>query len=244
MALIAAVIVLCLHEYGLILLAGKKPVNRIALMVFGVIMMLGALAARVPAMADSANNIAPFFVGLSVMGIFLVEVLSSRRSMESAANTLLGVMLIPWALMYLINLRLLDPYGEYFTYMLFISVWAGDCMAYFIGTKFGKHRLNKEVSPKKSWEGFFAGVLGAVIAAVVCWEIFFPWYITWWAAALLGLAISLSGQLADLAESLIKRSNGVKDSSAILPGHGGFLDRFDSYLFAAPVLYYIILAFI
>lgn len=241
MAFVIAIIILCLYEYGLVLLTANRPVSRVSLIIFGTLMTIGALAGRLPFTLDFPSNLAGFFISLTLAGIFLVEILTPNRSLERVGNTFLGVFLIPWALAHLINIRMMEPYGEYFTYIMFFTVWASDSAAYFIGKAIGKHRLNAEVSPKKSWEGAIAGLIFGTIAAVVCWDLFFPWYITWIQAALLGLSISCLGQISDLAESLIKRSAGAKDSSNLLPGHGGFLDRFDSYLLIAPVFYYILL---
>lgn len=241
MAFVIAVIILCLYEYGLILLTAKKPVSRISLIIFGIVMTVAALAGRLPSTMDYPSNIAGFFTAITLAGVFFIEIITPNRSIERAANTLLGVFLIPWTLAHLINIRMIEPYGDYFTYIMFITVWSTDTFAYFIGRALGRHKLNKEVSPKKSWEGAVAGFLFGTGAAIVCWHLFFPAYITWVQAACLGAVISVLGQISDLTESLIKRGAGVKDSSNLLPGHGGFLDRFDSYLLIAPVLYYVIL---
>jgi phosphatidate cytidylyltransferase len=241
MAFVVAVIILCLYEYGLMLLTSNKPVSRTSLIIFGIVMTIGAVAGRLNTTLDYPSNLGAFFLAITLVGIFFVEILTPKRSLERVANTFLGVVLIPWALAHLINIRLLEPYGEYFTYIMFFTVWASDTFAYFIGKAFGKHRLNQEVSPKKSWEGAIAGVVFGTAIAVFFWNLLFPWYITWKAAMFLGILISALGQISDLAESLIKRSVGAKDSSNILPGHGGVLDRFDSYLLIAPVLYYILL---
>jgi phosphatidate cytidylyltransferase len=243
-ALVAAITIICLYEYGLILLTGKKPVSRVSLIIFGVVMTIAAISNRVPYCFEHQNNIASFFIVLSVAGIFFVEMLSKKKSLERVANTVLGVFLIPWTLVHLINIRLIEPYGEYFTYILFISVWAYDVTAYFTGCYLGKHKLNKDISPKKTWEGAAGGLVAAVAAALICWNLFFPWYISCWQAVCLGVIIAAFAQLSDLAESLIKRSAGVKDSSNILPGHGGVLDRFDSFIFTAPVLYYVALSLV
>ena len=119
-------------------------------------------------------------------------------------------------------------------------LWANDTGAYLIGTAIGKHRLFERISPKKSWEGSIGGFIISMIAAFL-FSIFYTklniyeWFIF---AAL----ISVSGTYGDLTESILKRKIGVKDSGNILPGHGGLLDRFDSSLFAAPVIYsYLIL---
>lgn len=241
MAFIAAIIILCVYEYGLILLTANKPVSRVSLAIFSVVMTLAAVLGRLPSMAEYPSNLNSFFIALTVVGIFFVEIVTPKRSLERIANTFLGVFFIPWTLAHLISIRMMEPYGEYFTYIIFFTVWATDIAAYFVGTALGKHRLNEEVSPKKSWEGAIAGAIAGAAAALLCWDLFFPWYITWTTALGLGLLITFLGQLSDLAESLIKRSAGVKDSSSILPGHGGILDRFDSYLLIAPVVYYVLL---
>jgi phosphatidate cytidylyltransferase len=239
MAFIAAVILLCLYEYGLMLLSSGQPVSRVSLLAFGIIMAVAALAARLP--TAYAGNIDSFFIALTLCGIFFVEILTPGRSAQRAANTLLGVMLIPWSLAHLINIRLLEPQGMYITYTMFITVWTSDTMAYFCGKAFGRHKLSPGVSPKKSWEGAIAGVIFGAGAALLCRDLFFPSYFTWAQAAALGALTAALGAVSDLAESLIKRGAGAKDSSNILPGHGGILDRFDSYLFIAPVLYYVLL---
>ena len=241
MAFVSAIILLCLYEYGLILLTAKKPVNRVSLIVFGILMIIGAVAGRADVQMGVPSNIPSFFMALSLAGIFFVEVITPRRSAERAANTLLGVILIPWSLAHLINIRLIEPYGEYFTYILFFTIWATDTGAYFTGRFLGKHKLNKEVSPKKTWEGAIGGTVIGTAVALFCWDLFFPWYITAVQAACLGLMISVLGQISDLAQSILKRSSGVKDSSNILPGHGGLFDRFDAFLLTAPVLYYVLL---
>ena len=101
-------------------------------------------------------------------------------------------------------------------------------------------KANKEVSPKKTWEGAIGGTLLALGGAVVMRNLFLSSLLSIPAALWLGLLVAVVGQISDLAESVIKRSTGVKDSSNLLPGHGGFLDRFDSYLLLAPVFYYVV----
>ena len=117
----------------------------------------------------------------------------------------------------LVRLQQHDPWV---LFLLLAIVWLGDTAAYYVGTRFGRHRLAPVVSPKKSWEGAIAGFLTSV------------------ASALLGIAalVAVASQLGDLAESLLKRGAGVKDSGELLPGHGGLWDRMDAMLFAAPVM--------
>jgi phosphatidate cytidylyltransferase len=114
--------------------------------------------------------------------------------------------------------------------------WVGDIGAYYAGRAFGRHKLAPVVSPKKTWEGAVASVVTSVAVAGAYLTHFVPG-VSWPVAIALTAAANAAGQLGDLAESAMKRGAGVKDSGTILPGHGGFLDRVDSTLFALPVVY-------
>jgi phosphatidate cytidylyltransferase len=127
-------------------------------------------------------------------------------------------------------------WGGYTVISILAIIWICDTAAYYIGSAVGKHKLFPRVSPKKSWEGSIAGFAGAVVSAVL-FKIFFLEYLSLGSAVLVGLIIGTIGQLGDLVESLIKRDAGVKDSSNIIPGHGGVLDRFDSLILTSPVIY-------
>jgi CDP-diglyceride synthetase len=118
---------------------------------------------------------------------------------------------------------------------LFGLLWIGDSAAMFIGKVFGKHKLAPAVSPNKTVEGFVGGVIGSIAVAVLLgfWRLT---EVPVWQLMLIAAACSVAGQLGDLVESMWKRSLNLKDSSAIIPGHGGVLDRFDSLLFAAPIM--------
>ncbi len=119
---------------------------------------------------------------------------------------------------------------------LFVTIWLCDSAAYFLGTAFGKHKLFPRVSPKKSWEGAVAGFIFSVLSMIVMRE-FFLQFLSITDAVIIGVLIGIVGQVGDLIESLIKRDAGVKDSSTLIPGHGGIFDRFDSLLFTAPFIY-------
>jgi phosphatidate cytidylyltransferase len=121
-----------------------------------------------------------------------------------------------------------------FVMTLFVAIWACDTFAYFVGKSIGKHRLFERVSPKKSIEGALGGLAGAVLAFLAVY--YFEWYnISLELSLISGLIVGTFGQFGDLVESWFKRDAGIKDSSHILPGHGGILDRFDSLIFVAPV---------
>jgi len=117
----------------------------------------------------------------------------------------------------------------------FLVLWANDTGAYLIGVTAGRHRLMERISPKKSWEGFFGGLVLSVFAAWLLSGWFGVISQTRWMIA--AVIISITGTLGDLVESMLKRSMGVKDSGSVMPGHGGFLDRFDSTLLSFPLVY-------
>ena len=131
-----------------------------------------------------------------------------------------------------------QPNGRAWVFWLFLVVMAGDSAAYFIGGRFGRHKLAPTLSPGKTFEGawgYMAGaVLGGFVAAILAFNLF-SWRFSWWEILALSLAVSVLGQFGDLFESWIKRVHNVKDSGTLLPGHGGVLDRVDSLLFTLPV---------
>jgi phosphatidate cytidylyltransferase len=123
----------------------------------------------------------------------------------------------------------------------FLLIWANDTGAYLAGVSFGRHRLMERISPKKTWEGIFGGVILTVLVA---------WLLSGWLGVvdkyhwvIIALIISVTGTYGDLFESMLKRSAGVKDSGTIMPGHGGFLDRFDSVILSFPLVYLFISLF-
>ncbi|MBN9398574.1 MAG: phosphatidate cytidylyltransferase ['Candidatus Kapabacteria' thiocyanatum] len=184
-----------------------------------------------------------------VTGTVLALTLELWRNKPNALlnvmSTVTGVIYVSGGLGSLIYLRGYDhPWfldarfadgGASFILTLFVSVWMCDSVAYFAGMAFGKHKLFPRVSPKKSWEGAVAGGLGAIVAAIVLGGWLLP-HAPMWLLATLGGIVGVFGQIGDLAESLMKRDATIKDSSHLIPGHGGVLDRFDSMLFVAPLI--------
>jgi phosphatidate cytidylyltransferase len=161
-----------------------------------------------------------------------------RRQKEGAfigwAWTIAGILYLGWLLSYFVALRGLDN-GRNWVFLALATNFASDTAAYFAGRALGKHKLAPSISPGKTWEGAVAGVIGAIIVSLL-FTLLLP--ISYGQAIILGLLISIFGQLGDLVESLFKRNMGVKDSGQLLPGHGGFLDRIDSVVFAGVVVYY------
>jgi phosphatidate cytidylyltransferase len=157
---------------------------------------------------------------------------------------MLGVFYVAFLASHLVLLRELPlaagldySIGSSFVFLAFAVTWACDTGAYIVGTVAGKHPLIPRVSANKTVEGSIGGLAFAVAGAAVAKYTFAP-YLTLGQAAILGMAAGAIGQLGDLVESMIKRDADVKDTSGLIPGHGGVLDRFDGLLFTAPLLYY------
>jgi phosphatidate cytidylyltransferase len=152
------------------------------------------------------------------------------------AAMLLGILYVGFLLSHMVLLSQ-QPRGIYWVFLLIATVWAGDTCAYFTGTLMGKHKLYPRISPKKSVEGLLGGLAGSIVAALLFRRFFFG-DLGLSHAIILAVFIMILGQIGDFAESMFKRSANVKDSSRLIPGHGGLLDRIDSFLLSAPFLYY------
>ena len=155
-----------------------------------------------------------------------------RQALPHAAFLLFGIVYIFGAWKFAILLRAASPHWLAFALIL---NWVGDGFAYYIGKSFGRHRLATKISPNKTWEGSLASVAGSMLFGV--FYLNHTLSVPIFEGALLTAAANIAGQAGDLAESALKRGAGVKDSSTLLPGHGGLLDRVDSTLFALPVVY-------
>jgi len=175
-------------------------------------------------------------ITLSLIGLLV------RRPKEQAFNswawTMAGVLYTGWLLSYLVALRGSTD-GRNWVLLALFATFASDTAAFFIGRTWGRRKLEPTISPAKTWEGSIGGICGAII---MTWLFTLPTPlqvpIPWWQGIILGLLVSIFGQFGDLIESLLKRNMGVKDSSHLLPGHGGLLDRMDSVVFAAVLVYY------
>jgi len=198
-----------------------------------------------------------------ILGCFILismayHVFAYERGRDQAATdfaiTIAGGVYLGFVGSYLVSLRNL-PEGLWWVLLALPSVWLADSGAYFIGRSFGRHKMSKRVSPKKSWEGYFGGILvgiiGTALLAMLWQYLAGRWptqlgsasLITPMNGAILGLILSLLTVFGDLGESMIKRQVGVKDSGSLLPGHGGVFDRIDSWLWAGIISYFVIFYF-
>jgi phosphatidate cytidylyltransferase len=181
---------------------------------------------------------------LVILLVLLTELFRNKNSaIFNSGTTLMGIFYVGLFAASLIKIRELYNYNNFIynrggliIISLLITIWVCDSAAFFIGTPFGKHKLFKRVSPNKSWEGAIAGFVFSIIT-VIALKSFLIDFLSWEDVLIIGIVTGIFGQIGDLIESLIKRDSGVKDSSAIIPGHGGIFDRFDSLLFTAPIIF-------
>ena len=163
------------------------------------------------------------------------------REIPTVANrfaaTVAGIVYAGFLTTYLAKLKLIDPHhvGDTVVIVLLVA-WVADTGGYFAGRFLGKAKLYEAVSPKKTWAGAYGGLAGSVLGVAGLKLLFADW-LSWMDVFLIAIPGGILGQMGDLAESLIKRAVGVKDSGALLPGHGGILDRIDAVLFIAPYVY-------
>lgn len=164
-------------------------------------------------------------------------------AINNIAATLFGILYIGLLFSSLIAVREFYGYsdflyeqGGFIIISIFITIWVCDSAAFFLGTAFGKHKLFPRVSPNKSWEGAVAGFIFSLITMTALKFLLLD-FLNWTDVVILGSIVGIVGQIGDLIESLIKRDAGVKDSSALIPGHGGIFDRFDSLLYTSPFVY-------
>ncbi|HNC89222.1 MAG TPA: phosphatidate cytidylyltransferase [Anaerolineales bacterium] len=208
------------------------------------------------ALVTLARMFAPEFAmpvfGAAILAALTYHLIAYERGRDQAALdfciSIGGVVYIGWIGSYLFDLRNLPQGGWWFMLVMF-CVWAGDSGAYSIGRAYGKHKMAPRLSPKKSWEGYVASVFTGIITGG-----FYVWVfqrfgslthdISIWQGAILGLLLGAFPTLGDLGESMIKRQSGLKDSSDIIPGHGGFFDRIDSWLWGSMIGFYFLVWFI
>lgn len=188
------------------------------------------------------------FILVLLLAVFLIETFSFSNSgwNRLMAVTVAGIM-VP---AFFSGLLMLRNYGDnatgfILTFTLLLMVWANDIFAFFGGKSMGKHPLAPRISPSKTIEGFIWGVVGSFIALILCQLLIADYPLTWAVSIPFAVIAGLMGPAGDLAESKLKRASGIKDSSALMPGHGGMYDRFDALLFSAPasIVYFRLLGF-
>ena len=174
------------------------------------------------------------FIGIMAIFEWHKLILVGRPIMPNILFMVLGVVYIVSPCLILVLLRNNSQFGTHFIMLFLLIIWATDIGAYVFGRLIGGYKLAPKISPNKTWSGFFGGLISAIIAGVVYKFFLYP-QIVISIVVLTCVIISFAGQIGDLFESWCKRKLGVKDTSNIIPGHGGVLDRVDSILLSSPV---------
>lgn len=242
----AATAVLCASElYAFTRSEHRKPNEVFGLIAVAAMPVVAALYAMSnPVSATALGRAQAGAIGLAgVVGMLGVAALLwhlAFRQITTAdtAVTVFGAVYVGFSLSHLVLLDLLEN-GQMFVIATLVSVWANDVLAYAVGGAIGRTRLAPEISPKKSWEGLAAGTLGTVGVWVGTYYLIQSPLPLWW-HVLIGVAVSAGAVAGDLFESRLKREAGVKDSGRLMPGHGGFLDRFDSMILVSVLTFYLI----
>jgi len=226
--------------YEFISMANKKDVS-------------GSLIIGIPAVVTIVLNAYFNFVEFSSLIFFIVFIVllhelfrNKKSAILNLGVTFLGILYIGVFVSAFILLReYFDDYqhGAMVIISMLATIWICDSAAYFFGLSFGKHRLFLRVSPKKSWEGAIAGFIFSILTMLAA-KLLVVDFLSWQNVIIIGFILGTVGQVGDLIESLLKRDAGVKDSSNIIPGHGGIFDRFDSLIYSVPIVFLYIKYFI
>jgi phosphatidate cytidylyltransferase len=192
-----------------------------------------------------------WILGLIIIASMIYHMIAYERGRDKAGTdfsiTISGIVYVGWLGAYLVSLRNL-PNGAWWFMVSLPSIWAADSGAYFYGIRYGKRKLSPRLSPKKTVEGYLAGVVcgpifGVAFSALAISQVGGEVGFSLLRGGILGLILAIFTTLGDLGESMFKRQFGVKDSSHLLPGHGGVFDRIDSWIWGASISYYIITLF-
>lgn len=238
LAMVGLLLGLAAWEYARLFEARDQRPARV-LLIAGVLLLLAS--AQFPAL-----NPRGVLLALLILGPLVWHLLDYERGAPRAGTdfviTVGGIFYIGWLGSYFVALRLL-PNGAWWLLAALTSMWVADTGAYTFGRLFGRHKMAPRLSPKKTWEGYFGSVLTGSLGCALL-SLFWGLgagpgsHLTWQTGAVLGLLVGALGPLGDLGVSMLKRQMGVKDTGSLLAGHGGALDRVDSWLVAVPVGYY------
>jgi phosphatidate cytidylyltransferase len=237
----AAILSIAVYEFGLLVRSkGYRP--SLPIMTVGVLAL--SIARNLWGLGSTAHILAFLCLASQVWHIVDYE-RGATSSGTDFALTMGGLLICGWIGSYLISLRNL-PNGLWWVLIILPCVWTADGFAYIVGHAFGKHPLSHRLSPKKTWEGFFGGVMGGALSGYLLpllWRagFFNTEAVTVVNGLIVGIIISILTPLGDLSISMIKREYNAKDTSTLIPGHGGLLDRIDSWLWAGILGYYIVL---
>ena len=245
--LLAALSVIAAHELLTAVCGAEKAKRWTALPAVTGALVIAAVYFSGEHYADSpAGTVLRWLIAAAVLALMLASVLTYGRPgalvLQDVCVMAVAGLVIPWAFSCMLQLRML-PHGAGMVLMPLVAAFCSDSAALFTGMACGRHKMAPLVSPHKTVEGALGGIAGGVVGMVIFRIVFYfctlvPLHIGW--CVVIGLAGALMGELGDLSFSVIKRQVGIKDYGRLLPGHGGVLDRFDSVLFAAPMIWMIV----
>ena len=245
--LLAVLSVIAAHELLTAVCGAEKAKRWTALPAVTGALVIAAVYFSGEHYADSpAGTVLRWLIAAAVLALLLASVLTYGRPgalvLQDVCVMAVAGLVIPWAFSCMLQLRML-PHGAGLVLMPLVAAFCSDSAALFTGMACGRHKMAPLVSPHKTVEGALGGIAGGVVGMVIFRIVFYfctlvPLHIGW--CVVIGLAGALMGELGDLSFSVIKRQVGIKDYGRLLPGHGGVLDRFDSVLFAAPMIWMIV----
>lgn len=245
--LLVALSVIAAHELLTAVCGAEKAKRWTALPAVTGALVIAAVYFSGEHYADSpAGTVLRWLIAAAVLALLLASVLTYGRPgalvLQDVCVMAVAGLVIPWAFSCMLQLRML-PHGAGMVLMPLVAAFCSDSSALFTGMACGRHKMAPLVSPHKTVEGALGGIAGGVVGMVIFRIVFYfctlvPLHIGW--CVVIGLAGALMGELGDLSFSVIKRQVGIKDYGRLLPGHGGVLDRFDSVLFAAPMIWMIV----
>ncbi|MEA2081401.1 MAG: phosphatidate cytidylyltransferase [Elusimicrobiota bacterium] len=244
--IVAAVLLIAQYEFYNIVSSSQLSPQKALCLPAGFLILASAYLRSSNMLLSNQKGIPAFVLTFTLAAILIGHLFSKniRYFIESLGVSLAGIFMIPWLGSYFILLRDIAPYGKEYFIMMIGSVWIVDTAAYIAGSKYGKKKLAKTISPKKTVVGFIAGIPAGIAFAFLWRAVTGIKFLNCADIIVMGLIAGIAGQTGDLIESMVKRSGLVKDSGGMFPGHGGAYDRIDSLLTAAPLLYYYIVIFV
>lgn len=234
--LLALVSIMCMYEYANCFKTGGKAHPSKWYLYFVSVLLMGTSLLSNEALKEIMITILPFSILILMIEMIFTK---GKKNINDLMVTIFGIVYIPLMLIFLSIIRSRFEYGRILIWYIFIAAWGSDIFAYLVGSRIGKHKFTK-ISPNKSIEGCVAGVLGAVIIAIIYTILInniMDLDISILIASITVMILSIIGQTGDLTASSIKRYSGIKDFSEVIPGHGGLLDRIDSVILILPFAY-------
>lgn len=234
---------ICLIAISFVALYEFLRLQKIQKSPFLVLNYLGTVGLYVVLYFGKQQYILPLLIILTLVSLAIYVNLYPKYSHENLASAMFAFVYISLMLSYVFQLHELEA-GILLCFFILISSWGNDVFAYLVGSAVGKHKCTPKISPNKSVEGFIGGIIGAGLLGFVYGILFRKMIpLSSFSCAVIAAIGSIPGDIGDLVASAIKRDNQIKDFGKLIPGHGGMVDRIDSVLFTAPIIYYLVMLF-